>query len=228
MKEEQAPIIEKRSLAEQVYNYLCDSIIGGRFSYGETLSTKELAKELNVSMMPIREALKRLEFEGLVEIKPRSMCVLKTPTKQTILSAIAVRELLEVYSVKTVYQSIKPQRLGLLKEIIKAMEAALAQSPPDFRTYIRYDWHYHSELCSLCDNEFIIRSYKELNLHLNMSYMYDIGIKPNYTQTFQDHIDLIEALERNDYRAVEIIEKHLQISKKNILSGSFFHEDESH
>ena len=222
MSQEQTSVIEKRSLAEQVYNYLCDSIIGGRFSYGETLSTKDLAQELNVSMMPIREALKRLEYEGLVEIKPRSMCVLKTPTKQTILSAIAVRELLEVYSVRTIYTSIDPRRLDLLKELTKAMKAALAENPPDFRTYIRFDWNFHSELCNLSDNEFVIRSYKELNLHLNMSYMYDIGIKPNYAQTFQDHIDLVEALERHDPLAVSIIEKHLQISKKNILSGSFF------
>ncbi|MCK9288376.1 MAG: GntR family transcriptional regulator, partial [Sphaerochaetaceae bacterium] len=78
MKQEKIAIIEKRSLAEQVYHYLCDSIIGGRFNYGDTLSTKQLADELSVSMMPIREALKRLEVDGLVEIKPRSMCVLKT------------------------------------------------------------------------------------------------------------------------------------------------------
>jgi hypothetical protein len=60
MKQEQVAVIDKRSLAEQVYQYLCDSIIGGRFNYGDTLSTKQLAKELDVSMMPIREAQKHV------------------------------------------------------------------------------------------------------------------------------------------------------------------------
>jgi DNA-binding GntR family transcriptional regulator len=226
MKQKQVTIIEKRSLAEQVYHYLCDSIIEGRFNYGDTLSTKQLAEELNVSMMPIREALKRLEVDGLVEIKPRSMCVLKTPTKKTILSAIAVRELLEVYSVKSVYKTIEPERLEPLRVLTESMAAALVEKPANLRKYIKFDWQFHSALCALSDNEFIIRSYKVLNLHLNMSYMYDIGIKPNYDQTFQDHIDLVEALKNHSPLAVEIIEKHLRISKKNILSGSFFEGSE--
>jgi DNA-binding GntR family transcriptional regulator len=224
MEKKMPPIIDKRSLAEQVYNYLCNSIIGGRFNYGDTLSTKQLATELNVSMMPIREALKRLEFEGLVEIKPRSMCLLKTPTKQAIHSAIGVRELLEVYSIKTIYKTIEPSRLDPLKNLIVFMEEALNEEPANIRTYILYDWQYHSALCSLSDNDFIIHFYKELNLHLNMTYMYDIGIQPNYSQTFKDHIDLIEALEQHSPAAVEIIETHLQTSKKNILNGAFFSE----
>ncbi|HCU30743.1 MAG: GntR family transcriptional regulator [Sphaerochaeta sp.] len=224
MKQEQVAVIDKRSLAEQVYQYLCDSIIGGRFNYGDTLSTKQLAKELDVSMMPIREALKRLEIDGLVEIRPRSMCLLKTPTKKTILSAIAMRELLEVYSVKSVYETIEKERLEPLKALTSSMAEALAQE--DLHTYIKFDCQYHLMLCSLCDNEFIHRSYKELNLHLNMKYMYDIGIKPDYSQTFQDHIDLLNALEHHSPAALQIIEKHLHTSKKNILSGAFLAGDE--
>jgi DNA-binding GntR family transcriptional regulator len=218
--------IDKRSLAEQVYLFLCNSIISGRFNYGDTISTKQLAEELNVSMMPVREALKRLELDGLVEIKPRSMCILKTPTKKTILSAIAVRELLEVHSVRTVYQTVDSARLEPLRVLTEAMASALDEDPPNLRTYIKFDWQFHSALCSLCDNEFIIRSYKELNLHLNMSYMYDIGIKPNYAQTFQDHIDVVKALENHSPLALEIIQKHLKISKKNILSGEFFSDED--
>ena len=226
MIQEQVAVIDKRSLAEQVYQYLCDSIIRGRFNYGDTLSTKQLAKELGVSMMPIREALKRLEIDGLVEIRPRSMCVLITPTKKTIFSAIAMRELLEVYSVKSVYETIGKAGLEPLKELTESMAAALMSEPEDLRTYIKFDCQYHLALCSLCDNEFVLRSYKELNLHLNMNYMYDIGIKPNYSQTFQDHIDLLDALERHSSTAVDIIEKHLHTSKKNILSGAFLAGDE--
>ena len=90
MKQEPVAVIDKRSLAEQVYQYLCDSIIGGRFNYGDTLSTKQLAKELDVSMMPIREALKRLEIDGLVEIDPEACaCSRRRPRKPS--SAIAMR-----------------------------------------------------------------------------------------------------------------------------------------
>jgi len=226
MDQPEVAVIEKRSLAEQVYLYLCNSIIRGRFNYGQTISTKQLAAELKVSMMPIREALKRLELEGIIEIKPRSMCVFRTPTRETILSAIAVRELLEVYCVKSAYNSVERERLKPLRAITEDMARALREAPEgDLREYINHDWRFHISLCSLADNEFINKTYRELNLHLNMHYMYDIGIKPDITQTFRDHIDLIEALERKDSIAVEIIERHLKISRQNILRGKFFTEE---
>jgi DNA-binding GntR family transcriptional regulator len=225
MEESENFAIEKRSLAEQVYLFLCNSISAGRFKYGETISTKNLAQELNVSMMPIREALKRLEVEGVVEIRPRSLCIFKTPTKKTILSAIDVRELLEVFSVRTIYASIDKNRISGLRRLVESMSSALSENPIDLKKYIRYDWQFHMELCTLADNEFVTKSYKELNIHLNMNYMYDIGIKPNVSQTFKDHIDLVEALERHSPEAVAIIEKHLKISRRNILSGAFFSQE---
>ncbi len=222
MKEEETTAIERRSLAEQVYLYLCNAISEGRFKYGQTISTKKLAEELQVSMMPIREALKRLEMDGILEIRPRSMCMLRTPTKKTILSAIAVRELLEVYCVKTFYATIEESRLKDLRRLIVAMRSALSEEPIDLKKYIKYDWQFHKTLCDLADNEFISKSYKELNIHLNMNYMYDIGIQPNVSQTFMDHEDLVEALAKHSPQAVDIIEKHLRISRKNIMSGAFF------
>ena len=214
--------IERRSLAEQVYLHLCNSISSGKFKYGQTISTKKLSEELKVSMMPIREALKRLEMDGVVEIRPRSKCLRRKPTKKTILSAIDVRELLEVYCVKAIYSTIEGSRLSELRKIIDSMRMLMEKEPIDLKKYIRYDGQFHKALCDLVDNEFVSKSYKELNIHLNMNYMYDIGIKPNVSQTFIDHVDLVEALAKHSPAAVDIIEKHLRISRQNILSGEFF------
>ena len=226
MEENENAIIEKRSLAEQVYIYLCNSISNGKFKYGETINTKRLAEELHISMMPVREALKRLEMDGVVEIKPRSMCLLRTPTREAILAVIAAREMLEVYSVKSIYSLVEDARLNALREIIYEMKAAISGEPIDLKKYIKYDWQFHKELCDLTGNEFVSKFYKELNIHLNMNYMYDIGIKPNVSQTFKDHIDLVDALAAHSPTSVEIIQKHLYISRKNILSGRFFAEQE--
>lgn len=216
-------IIETRSLAEQVYLYLSDSIIRGRFNYGETINTKQLTKELRVSMMPIREALKRLELEGIVEVKPRSMCVITTPTREIINSAISVRELLETYCVKNTYDSVSLEQLKPLRTITEDMARALKEAPQDdLRQYIHHDWRFHIFLCGLMNNVFINKTYRELNLHLNMYYMYDIGVKPNVSQTFRDHIDLLDAMERKDSKAIEIIERHLRTSRLNIMGGKLF------
>jgi DNA-binding GntR family transcriptional regulator len=220
-------IIEKRSLAEQVYIYLCNSISNGKLKYGDTINTKRLAEELQISMMPVREALKRLEMEGVVEIKPRSMCLLRTPTREEILDAIAAREMFEIYSVKSIYASIENERLDILREIIGKMKAAITEEPVNLKKYIKYDWQFHKDLCGLAGNQFVSKFYKELNIRLNMDYMYDIGIKPNVSQTFKDHIDLVEALAAHSAEAIEIIERHLRISRQNVMSGRFFAVQES-
>jgi DNA-binding GntR family transcriptional regulator len=133
-----------------------------------------------------------------------------------------VRELLEVYCVKAIYSTIERSRLSELRKIIDSMRMLMEKEPIDLKKYIRYDGQFHKALCDLVDNEFVSKSYKELNIHLNMNYMYDIGIKPNVSQTFIDHVDLVEALAKHSPAAVDIIEKHLRISRQNILSGEFF------
>jgi DNA-binding GntR family transcriptional regulator len=124
--------------------------------------------------------------------------------------------------VKLTYASVDGARLAALRSLVDEMTAALAEDPINLKKYIKYDWRFHKELCDLADNEFISKSYKELNIHLNMNYMYDIGIKPNVSQTFKDHIDLVNAMAEHSPAAVDIIERHLRISRKNILSGEFF------
>lgn len=227
MQEETEQVIEKRSLAEQVYAYLCNSIRSGKLKYGQTISTKRLAQELQISMMPVREAIKHLEIDGLVEIKPRSMCVLRTPTKETILAAISAREMIEIFSVQSIYATVESVRLENLRGIIERMREAISGEEVDLKTYIAYDWQFHAQLCELASNEFISRFYRELNIHLNMNYMYDIGIKPNISQTFKDHIDLVDALMAHSATAIDIIKRHLEISRRNILNGRFFKESET-
>jgi DNA-binding GntR family transcriptional regulator len=121
--------IETRSLGEQVYNHLCDMIIDGNIDYGQTLNIKQLAEELNVSPMPVREAIKRLEVEGLVVIKPRSMCILREPTAHSVANAIAMREILETYCVESVYREVAPERLENLREITEKMRALMRRYP---------------------------------------------------------------------------------------------------
>jgi len=132
-----------------------------------------------------------------------------------------------MYSVKSIYASIENERLDVLREIIGKMKAVITEEPVNLKKYIKYDWQFHKDLCGLANNQFVDKFYKELNIHLNMDYMYDIGITPNISQTFKDHIDLVEALAAHSAAAVDIIERHLRISRQNILSGRFFAAQEA-
>ena len=116
------PTAGKGSLAEQAYRDLCNRIIEGSIDYGESLNIREIAARLRMSTMPVREALKRLEMEGVVTIKPRSVCRMRLPTRQSILSALEMRELLEIHCVETIYSTVDASRLRRLRRLIAVMK----------------------------------------------------------------------------------------------------------
>ena len=83
--------IDTSSLVDRVYQHLLNQIITGMVKYGDSINLKKVAAELSVSTMPVREAVKRLEFEGVVSIKPRSSCRVRIPSRRMILEVYELR-----------------------------------------------------------------------------------------------------------------------------------------
>lgn len=85
----------KGSLAQTAYEVIHDSILKGAFPLGTVLSRRKLAASLGMSILPVSEALQRLESEGLVESRPRVGTTVRVPTPQDIRGNYIVREALE-------------------------------------------------------------------------------------------------------------------------------------
>ena len=115
--------IDTRSLTDRVYDYLLERIIAGAIKYGETLSIRAIAEELKISTMPVREAVKRLAFEQIVEIKPRSSCQVKVPTRSTIADVYDAREMLELHALSKSLNRPDPEKLAALWLIVEEMRA---------------------------------------------------------------------------------------------------------
>ena len=83
------------SLSQKAYQQIRDEILRGDLPIGAILSRRRLADRLNVSFLPVTEALQKLEAEGLVESKPRIGTRVRIPTEQDILDSYVIREALE-------------------------------------------------------------------------------------------------------------------------------------
>jgi DNA-binding GntR family transcriptional regulator len=217
------PARGKGTLAELAYRHLCNHIIEGSIGYGESLNIREIAAHLDMSSMPVREALKRLEMEGVVTIKPRSVCRVRIPTRQSILNALEMRELLEIHCVETVYPIVDAARLRRLRRLVAAMKGIVGEPPrpAEIRRYIAVDREFHTELCALAQNHSIDKSYRETSLHLNMRHIYNLSVPPDIRRTYREHAELVDALSRHSRQAVSIIKGHLVRSRRNVLQGSF-------
>lgn len=218
---------ENLSLSDQIYEHLSEQIIRGNIRYGDRLSTKTMAAELNVSPMPVRDALKRLEMEKLVIIKPRATCYVRVPTKRMTLEAAEARRLLEVFAVRKVHSRVTARELSNLESILDEM-GRLVRRTVGLRTaavieeYIELDRRFHTEICALARNDYVNRFYRETSMHLSMSFRYGVGVCHGIEATYRDHQEICRHLSENSEKAVGVLEAHLLQSNQNILNEPTF------
>ena len=216
--------IEYPSLSDVVYEHLSKQIIEGIIKYGEKLNIKAISERLNVSTMPVRDALKKLEMENVVQIKPRSNCIVAVPTKKSILDAVEMRELLELHAVKLALRTMSVDNLRPILEIIDEMKSLIegTQSSDQVNRYIYLDLLFHTELCKLAGNDYLEKFYREVNLHLNMTFIYRIGIPPDINESFADHKQIAKKLAESSPESLELLGDHLERSRGHIIQGELF------
>jgi len=198
---------ESPSLVERVYNHLLERIISGAIRYGDAISIKKIAAELSVSSMPVREAVKRLEFEGVVTIKPRSACRVRVPSRRMILEVYEVREALEGYAVMHGRSRQDPAAIGRLRVIVEKMRLLSSETSADTREQraIELDRQFHSEIIGLAGNELLNSFSRQLSLHVNMTLMHEKTYHALEDEWAAMHAEIVDCLEGDPPHAMELL-----------------------
>ena len=175
--------IDTSSLVDRVCECLLDQIVTGTIKYGDSISIKRIAAELNVSTMPVREAVKRLEFEQVVSIKPRSSCRVRKPSRKMIREVCELREVLELYAVSKSLSRVGPESLGQLRRIVDRMRA-------------------------LADNDFLSSNFRQLSLHVNMTLLHEKTYHMLEREWPEVHAEILRCIEEEPSRAAEKLKRH--------------------
>ena len=112
-------------LRDVVFNTLRDAILRGDLAPGERLMEIALANRLGVSRTPIREAIRKLELEGLVVMIPRRGAQVASITQKDLQDVLEVRTSLEELAVSLACERIQPQQIGQLEEALKILRKLL-------------------------------------------------------------------------------------------------------
>jgi DNA-binding GntR family transcriptional regulator len=148
---------ETVSLAGEAYVTLRERILRGELPIGQVISRRKLATELGMSMLPVAEALQRLEFEGLLESRPRAGTRVKIPTEQDVRGHYVVREALEVQAAKLFAAVATPQERSELQRLAARVDALSAQPDGDRFLYLSLHEKLHHRIAEgahcqpLCD-----------------------------------------------------------------------------
>jgi DNA-binding GntR family transcriptional regulator len=199
---------DTRSRVDKVYEHLLDRIITGAIRYGDTISIKKVAAELSVSSMPVREAVKRLEFEGVVSIKPRSACRVRVPSRRMILEVYQVREAMESFAVMHSRGRVHPEALARLRVLVEEMRGLSSGDASDHvreQKAIELDRRFHAEIIGLVGNELLNGFSRQVSLHVNMTLMHEKTYHALAHQWAEMHAEILACLETDPARAVELL-----------------------
>ena len=135
------------SAREKTYDYLKTNILSGHFIPGERLAEEHLAEDLGVSRTPVREALHKLEQEGLIEpLESRGFCVPRD-SLDDIEDLFDIRTVLEGYTLKIICERITDQQIAMLEEIVEKADDALRRKRID--EVFQWNTQFHDTLHSL-------------------------------------------------------------------------------
>ncbi|MCJ7784613.1 MAG: GntR family transcriptional regulator, partial [Desulfobacterales bacterium] len=110
---------------ERVYEYLKTAILSGHLNPDERLTEENLANALGVSRTPVREALHKLESEGLIKIRKKRGFIVSRDSNEEVEELFELRSILEGYTLRIISQSISEETYHRLEEFIQNAEEAL-------------------------------------------------------------------------------------------------------
>ena len=217
-------INEYLPLRDVVFNTLRQAIITGEFAPGERLMEIVLAERLGVSRTPVREAIRKLELEGLVVMVPRKGAEVARITEDSLKEVLEVRCALEKLAVVLSCQRITEEG----KEKLKKAHEDFVESVPtkDILEIATRDEAFHECIFELTNNKRllqIVNNLKEQMYRYRMEYVKDIAY---HEDLVREHEQLLEAILSGDEEQAEsIMNNHIHKQEEIILKN--IHQQEA-
>jgi len=143
---------KSQSLAGEAYLVVRQRILRGDLAVGQAISRRKLAAELGMSFIPVSEALMRLEFEGLLESRPRAGTRVRIPTEQDLRGHYAVREALEVQSARLFAENATREEKTELMRLAVRVDSMAHARDADRIVYLSLHERLHGRIaeCARC------------------------------------------------------------------------------
>jgi len=204
-------------LRDVVFNTLRQAILTGELKPGERLMEIHLANKLGVSRTPIREAIRKLELEGLVTMIPRRGAEVAQITEKSMNDVLEIRSALDALCVELACERITQEDTGRLKQACEAFEAAVRTK--DIKKIARADVELHDIIAQATGNQRLIQLINNLSEQMyryRFEYIKDIS---QHQRLIDEHRMIYESIEKKDKEtASQAAHVHIDNQKKAIIA----------
>jgi DNA-binding GntR family transcriptional regulator len=198
----------KRNLIEDIYEDLRSRILTEKMLPGQKISEITLAEQYECSRTPVREALKRLENDDLIVIKPKSGTYIQNETPQDFVELMQVRASLERLAFQLSLKNAADKEIRKLESIMDSMNGIITNEPIDMMKFATAHYDFHYQLVTMSGNDLLIRQFEKLNLRRSHMF-YTMMDKRLAGDTQDEHRKIIQLLKSKDPQGADFVENHL-------------------
>ncbi|WP_164553294.1 GntR family transcriptional regulator [Brevibacillus marinus] len=210
--------MKRTYLKDIAYQKIKEKILEGHYLDKNYTSENELVEELQMSRTPIREALQRLQYEGLVKIFSNQGIVFQELSIKETSDLFDLRLAIETFAIRKVVRAFSESDLQILETCLDEQRVAYEREDP--RAFMRHDAEFHQHLLRIADNEMFMQIMSNIRDRLFYQGCRIFKKNPNrILHSLEEHIEIISAIKSGDPEAaVSSMEKHLLRGKQTLMS----------
>lgn len=203
-------------LSARVYHQIRANILKGELMPGESVTEMGLASECGVSRTPVREALRQLELEGLVELVPNKGAVILGIRPEDICDIYQIRSMLEGDVAARAARRATEEDVARLTEIIDLTEFYISKQ--NMQQLQGMDGQFHQLIYEMSGSRMLRRVLKDLHYYIGLTRDASLKSEGRAAESVREHRAVLEAIVRHDdVMAQERMKQHVDNALKNVL-----------
>ena len=204
------------SLRSRVFNQLQNDILNGFYEPGEGLIETKLSEELGVSRTPIREALRQLELEGLVQSIPNKGVIVKGVSSQDIQDIYTIRMLIEGLAARWAAEKITEQELVELKDIVDLEEFYTVKN--DYSHLLQSDTKFHDIIFKASKSKPLMHTLSTFHHYVQKARIMSMSSSGRALKVLEEHKAILQAIiERDAQKAERLTTEHVSNASSNLI-----------
>jgi DNA-binding GntR family transcriptional regulator len=204
------------SAADLAYSGIIELVLNSELRPGERTSVNLLAARLDIGRTPVKEAITRLQTEGLLSVAGRSGTVVNRVDREQTQQLFALRRVLEDFAAETAVENVTQKQLAEIRRCLQKLGRSNTTAE-----FVRANVEFHSLIVAAAGNPFLIRFFSQLQIQLQIvTYLLRRGFDTKAAAArHREHEIIVKALEKRDAKALkEALRTHVMTTERAILA----------
>ncbi|MBP3887291.1 MAG: GntR family transcriptional regulator [Cellulosilyticum sp.] len=206
---------DKSSLRERVFKSIRESILSGEYKAGDPLRETVIAKQLNVSRTPVREAIRQLELEGLVYSIPNKETVVSGISEMDVQDIFMIRSRVEGLAAKKAAERITDEEIKEIQEVLELTEFYAHKG--DIEHIGELDHKFHDLIYIAAKSKMMKHVLSDFHSYVQKTRMISLSMPGRIEGLLKEHTAIYNAIKRKDgEEAEQLMEQHVRQVSRNM------------